>query len=127
MAKKQFTITMFDDSMREVEAASQFILPEHKDLLFFCLEGQPNIEVGDTFNARIVIDKQNTVQFEALVEGICPPLMQPPSEERFNAHVEVVKKFLNGSIVSQLAESYYEGKAQQSAWTVYFRKMKQTA
>ncbi len=122
MAKKDFTITMFQDSMKEVEAASQFILPEHKDLLFFSLEGQPNLEAGDMFNARVIIDPKTVVNFEAVVEGICPPLMQPPTEDKFNAHVQVVKRFLNGSIVSQLTESYYEGKAQQSAWTIYFRK-----
>jgi hypothetical protein len=123
MSKRDFKITIFPETMEEVKVAMKFAPAESKDVLFFYLEGRPNLERGDIFDCRMKIDDKSMVKFEAEVEDILPPLLQPPTQEKYDRHLLVLKKYMVQDVIDEVSVKYFKGDAQRSVWTVYYKKL----
>ena len=124
VSKKDFTITLFSDNMESIENHAKYALPECKDILFFHFERQPNIETGQVFSVRVIIDEKSIVKFDAEVLDIVPPLLQPAEEEKFEMHAVPLRKYIQTAVIDQIKKDYFSGEAQRNAWTVYFKKTK---
>jgi hypothetical protein len=123
LTKKDFTLTLYPEHMDEINHMRNLLVPNQSDILYFYFEQRPNIEKNDTFNLRIIIDNDSIIRYDVKAEDICPPLLQPPTEEKFALHGDILKKYLIEPLVSQIKDNYFVGEAQKTAWTLYFRKL----
>ena len=122
MTTREFAIILHDKNLQQIEWAKAFTLPEKQEMLFFQFENTPNLEIGDTVEVRIVIDREAEVKFWTKVDGIVPPLKQPPTQDGFKSHSEQLGKYMIPTIIQELEREYFLGKAQKWEWVVYLRK-----
>jgi hypothetical protein len=120
---KNFIITLSPENLNDIKWTQQYLKDEHKDVLFFSFEHEPNISIGDIFTTHVYIDKNSIAEFKSKVVGISPPLSLPANVEVFNYHGAVLSEFMVEEIVTEIKEKYFAGKAQRSDWTVYFKKV----
>jgi hypothetical protein len=121
--QKDFTLTLLEKHMREIEWMKKFSNPGFEECLYFCFENEPNISCGDRFKVKIAIDKQSVIQFNAKVLDIIPPLILPPDKDKMVVHISLLSKYLRQEIVEKLKVYYLEGKAERADWTIYFQKV----
>ena len=134
MSKKEFTVTLFPEHMKAIEESLTFHHPDKKDILHFVFDSRPNLEVGDTFKAKLMLEEpkkgvksKDIINIDAIVLDIAPPMLQPAEEAKFEAHYVVMSKYLRSEVTSKIKSDYFKGEAQKSVWTVYFKKIKQPA
>jgi hypothetical protein len=130
MSKKPFTVTLYPDHMKGIEESLPFHNKDVRNTLYFFFDSRPNIDIGDTFTAKILLEmpvkkKANSlIQMDAEVIDIAPPLAQPPTEQSFKSHSEVMCKFVMPEIIERMKKEYMDGEAKRNVWTVYFKKLK---
>lgn len=127
MTNKDFTITLFDCEFSQTAITNSLDnIPEtmesSKGTMFFSFESEPNIEVGDIIKVNIIFDDCPSY-FDAKVVFKLPPLIQPPSENIFKKHEKALNEYFNPDIVEVIKNKYFNGEAQNSNWTIYFKKL----
>ena len=124
MNRNDFTITLFPKNVENIKIASQFMLPEQKDVMFFTFEAEPNISIGDIFSLRIIIENNRIIRTKAEILAICQPLLQPADKENFAVYKSILSKFFVYEYTDHLGTTYFDGKAHKDEWTIYFKVIK---
>jgi hypothetical protein len=119
--RKDFTLTLLQSHIKDMEFMKQYTLPEACEYLYFRYESEPNLSCGDIIRVKVPIDDTSKVEFDAEILDIVPPLKLPPNDSNLDVHISLLSKYLKPEIVQKLRAYYLSGKAERQEWTVYFK------